>query len=73
MDLAERLELTLYNAAYLELAVQRNLPLATLNEDLRRLQRRETQAAWGAKLRCIKGVHPRELRSCNDSRGPWLY
>lgn len=36
MDLAERHELTLYDAAYLELAMRRNLPLATLDEDLRR-------------------------------------
>lgn len=33
--LAQRYKLTLYDAAYLELAQRRNLPLATLNEDLR--------------------------------------
>jgi predicted nucleic acid-binding protein len=33
--LAERDGLTLYDAAYLELALRRNLPLATLDEDLR--------------------------------------
>jgi len=32
---AERFRLTLYDAAYLELAHRRNLPLATLYEDLR--------------------------------------
>ncbi len=33
--LAERHGLTLYDAAYLELALRRGLPLATLDEDLR--------------------------------------
>jgi len=32
--LAERYRLTLYDAAYLELAQRRKLPLATLDEDL---------------------------------------
>lgn len=32
---AERHNLTLYDAAYLELALRRNLPLATLDKDLR--------------------------------------
>ena len=36
LRLAERHQLTLYDAAYLELALRRNLPLATLDEDLRR-------------------------------------
>ncbi len=36
VHLAERNQLTLYDAAYLELALRRNLPLATLDEDLRR-------------------------------------
>ena len=35
LELAERYRLTLYDAAYLELASRRNLPLATLDEDLR--------------------------------------
>lgn len=35
LKLAERHRLTLYDAAYLELAVRRNLPLGTLDEDLR--------------------------------------
>lgn len=35
MHLAERHRLTLYDAAYLELAQRRALPLATLDEDLR--------------------------------------
>jgi predicted nucleic acid-binding protein len=33
--LAERHHLTLYDAAYLELALRRGLPLATLDDDLR--------------------------------------
>jgi predicted nucleic acid-binding protein len=33
--LAERRGLTVYDAAYLELALRRSLPLATLDEDLR--------------------------------------
>jgi predicted nucleic acid-binding protein len=36
LQLAERHQLTLYDAAYLELALRRNLPLATLDEELRR-------------------------------------
>lgn len=36
LQLAERHALTLYDAAYLELALRRNLPLATLDRDLRR-------------------------------------
>ena len=36
LRLAERHQLTLYDAAYLELALRRTLPLATLDEDLRR-------------------------------------
>jgi predicted nucleic acid-binding protein len=39
--LAERHKLTLYDAAYLELALRRNLPLATLDEDLRRSAKAE--------------------------------
>jgi predicted nucleic acid-binding protein len=35
LRLAERHKLTLYDAAYLELAQRRGLPLATLDEDLR--------------------------------------
>lgn len=38
---AERHQLTLYDAAYLELAVRRSLPLATLDEDLRRAAKAE--------------------------------
>lgn len=34
--LAERFRLTLYDAAYLELAIRRSVPLATLDDDLRR-------------------------------------
>ena len=36
LHLATRHQLTLYDAAYLELALRRNLPLATLDQDLRR-------------------------------------
>jgi predicted nucleic acid-binding protein len=36
LRLAERHQLTLYDAAYLELALRRGLPLATLDKDLRR-------------------------------------
>ena len=36
LRLAERHRLTLYDAAYLELALRRNLPLATLDQELRR-------------------------------------
>jgi predicted nucleic acid-binding protein len=35
MGLAERFALSAYDAAYLELAQRRSLPLATLNGDLR--------------------------------------
>jgi len=35
LRLAERFALTLYDAAYLELAQRRSLPLATLDRDLR--------------------------------------
>jgi predicted nucleic acid-binding protein len=41
LRLAERHQLTLYDAAYLELALRRNLPLATLDEDLRGAANRE--------------------------------
>jgi predicted nucleic acid-binding protein len=41
LRLAERHQLTLYNAAYLELALRRSLPLATLDEDLLRAARSE--------------------------------
>ena len=41
LHLANRHRLTLYDAAYLELALRRSLPLATLDEDLRRAARAE--------------------------------
>jgi len=44
--LAEQHQLTLYDAAYLELALRRDLPLATLDEDLR-------QAAAMEKVRLL--------------------
>jgi predicted nucleic acid-binding protein len=34
LDLADRSRLTLYDACYLELALRRGLPLATLDRDL---------------------------------------
>ena len=40
LRLAERFELTLYDAAYLELAQRRNLPLASLDRDLLAASRR---------------------------------
>jgi predicted nucleic acid-binding protein len=36
LTLADRFRLTLYDAAYLELAQRRDLPLATLDKDLRK-------------------------------------
>jgi predicted nucleic acid-binding protein len=36
LNLADRFQLTVYNAAYLELAQRRALPLATLDQDLRK-------------------------------------
>jgi predicted nucleic acid-binding protein len=36
LELADRFELTLYDACYLELAQRRGLPLATLDKDLRK-------------------------------------
>ena len=36
LELADRLNLTLYDACYLELAQRRELPLATLDKDLRK-------------------------------------
>lgn len=35
LDLSTRFDLTVYDAAYLELAVRRGLPLATLDRELR--------------------------------------
>ncbi len=36
LDLADRFRLTLYDAAYLELSLRRDMPLATLDQDMRR-------------------------------------
>jgi predicted nucleic acid-binding protein len=47
LRLAERHHLTLYDATYLELALRRNLPLATLDEDLRRAARAEKVTVLG--------------------------
>lgn len=47
LKLAERHGLTLYDAAYLELAKRRVLPLATLDGDLRRAAEAENAALLG--------------------------
>jgi predicted nucleic acid-binding protein len=47
LRLAEDHQLTLYDAAYLELALRRNLPLATLDEGLRHAARSETVRLLG--------------------------
>ena len=47
LHLAKRHQLTLYDAAYLELALRRDLPLATLDEDLRRAASTEKVALLG--------------------------
>jgi predicted nucleic acid-binding protein len=41
LQMASRNRLTVYDAAYLELAKRRDLPLATLDEDLRTAARAE--------------------------------
>jgi predicted nucleic acid-binding protein len=46
-ELAARHRLTSYDAAYLELALRRELPLATLDEDLRRAAQKEKVELWG--------------------------
>jgi predicted nucleic acid-binding protein len=48
VHLATKHRLTLYDAAYLELALRRNLPLATLDEDLRAAARTEKLEVLGA-------------------------
>jgi predicted nucleic acid-binding protein len=50
LQLADRFQLTLYDAAYLELAGRRGLPVATLDRDLR-----DASAALGITLH---GVDP---------------
>jgi len=47
LRLAEQYQLTLYDAAYLELALRRNLPLATLDEDLRHAAGKEKVQVLG--------------------------
>lgn len=46
LRLAERYRLTLYDAAYLELAQRRSLPLASLDGDLRRAGTAEGITLW---------------------------
>lgn len=48
LRLAERHRLTLYDAAYLELAQRRDLPLATLNKEFRAAASTENVALLGA-------------------------
>ena len=48
LSLADRFNLTIYDAAYLELAVRRSLPLATLDDELR-------AAATALRLRLLGG------------------
>ena len=47
LQLSERHRLTLYDAAYLELALRRGLPLASLDADLRRAAQAEGVAILG--------------------------
>jgi predicted nucleic acid-binding protein len=47
LQLAIRHQLTTYDAAYLELALRRNLPLATLDEELRRTAKAEKVTVLG--------------------------
>ena len=47
LSVAIRHQLTTYDAAYLELALRRELPLATLDADLRRAARREKTRLLG--------------------------
>ncbi len=47
LELAERHNLTVYDAAYLELALRRRLPLATLDRELREAASAEKVALLG--------------------------
>jgi predicted nucleic acid-binding protein len=47
LRLAGRHRLTVYDAAYLELALRRNLPLATLDQELRQAARAEDATLLG--------------------------
>ena len=51
LDLARKRALTVYDAAYLELAQRRDLPLATLDEALIRAARRERVALFKPPVR----------------------
>jgi predicted nucleic acid-binding protein len=48
MDIARRRKLTVYDAAYLELAIREGVPLATLDQDLETAARAEGVAMIGA-------------------------
>jgi predicted nucleic acid-binding protein len=47
MLLSVRYDLTLYDTAYLELALRRELPLATLDADLRKAAKKAGVEVWG--------------------------
>jgi predicted nucleic acid-binding protein len=47
LQLADRFRLTLYDAAYLELAQRCGLPLATLDVDLRKAAHALAIPVWG--------------------------
>jgi predicted nucleic acid-binding protein len=47
VELAQRLRLSVYDAAYLELALRRELPLATLDQDLAKAARASGTAVLG--------------------------
>ena len=48
MDIARRRKLTVYDAAYLELAIREGLPIATLDQELETAARAEGVAIIGA-------------------------
>jgi predicted nucleic acid-binding protein len=47
LELADRHQLTVYDAIYLELALRRSLPLATLDDELRKAAQQEGVAVLG--------------------------
>jgi predicted nucleic acid-binding protein len=47
LELADRNRLTVYDATYLELALRRSLPLATLDDELRKAAQQEGVALLG--------------------------
>lgn len=63
--LAERHHLTVYDAAYLELALRRALPLATLDRELRTAAEAEAVVLWDCDALALPGT-----RSHHPSTGP---